>query len=210
MNAITIENRGRREIAGPPGTSGPAPFIWDHERRVLRRNAQDGRRVSLTKREAEVFETLLRIYPRFASREFLMDAVYGLDSEDEPNNQIIDCYLTFIRSKLKNAGFPLWLEAVAQVGWTLSLKPPERVARSSGGPGKPKWSPLLQANADQLWAILQATPGRIVLNADLRRNLDLAPNPTALAMVAWYLRATGRGICFGRRGRLCGYFVEAA
>jgi DNA-binding winged helix-turn-helix (wHTH) protein len=101
----------------PP--SGPFRFSLD----PMQRSAQIGRRrIPLTKAEFRLLECLWERRPRPASRQDLLDHLYG-DGE-QPTDAVIDVIIFKIRHKLKNAGCDdASIEVVRGEGWFLNLEP---------------------------------------------------------------------------------------
>lgn len=65
-------------------------YISDDSREVV----VDGVRVELTGRQTQILAGLVKVYPRVARKEFLMDYVYGNEPEvDEPDQKIIDVFM---------------------------------------------------------------------------------------------------------------------
>lgn len=64
----------------------------------------DGRFALLTGSETEVLTALARAFPRIVTKEALMDALYALKPDEEPEIKIIDVFICKLRKKLKPLG----------------------------------------------------------------------------------------------------------
>ncbi len=64
----------------------------------------DNKSIRLTTNQIILIRALISAYPRTLSTAFLMDCIYGLESE-EPANKIISVYLCKIRKQLKNTNY---------------------------------------------------------------------------------------------------------
>ena len=81
----------------------------------------DGRRLKLTRKQTELLAILIRISPRIARKEFLMDCMYGMAPEvDEPNQKIVDVFVCRIREQLVPTRFRI--ETVWGSGYRLREK----------------------------------------------------------------------------------------
>jgi len=66
----------------------------------------DGKAVKAPKRIRQILETLIEKSPRTVSRDFLMDDLYGLDTdEEEPSNQIISVFISHVRKALAGSNY---------------------------------------------------------------------------------------------------------
>ena len=80
------------------------------------------RRIPLTKGEFRLLECLWTRRPRPASRQDLLDHLYGRD--EHPSDAVIDVIIFKIRQKLRNAGCAdASIEVVRGEGWFLNLEP---------------------------------------------------------------------------------------
>jgi DNA-binding response OmpR family regulator len=104
---------------GADPTRGPFRFSLD----ALQRTALIGRRrIPLTKSEFRLIECLWERRPRPASRQDLLDHLYG--EGDQPSDAVIDVIIFKIRQKLRNAGCnDASIEVVRGEGWYLHLEP---------------------------------------------------------------------------------------
>lgn len=73
-------------------------------RSQCRRHRWGGRVVTLTKAEADVFEVLWKNSGRLVSKEKIMDFLFSLSPDTEPEIKIVDVYVCKIRRKLKGMG----------------------------------------------------------------------------------------------------------
>src|SRR5215213_3183900 len=99
----------RRNLA-PGEQLAFADLTLDTESGTARRG---GRRVALTRREAELLELLLRNARRVVTRELALEDVWG-DGEAVPN--VVDRYVAYLRRKL---GDPPLIQTVRGVGFRL-------------------------------------------------------------------------------------------
>lgn len=91
-----------------------ARLVYDygnHEARV------DGVVIDLTRREVLVLEALLRRFGRMVPRANLMESVFSLDDEVQPN--ALDTQVSRLRRKLADAGSALTINGVRGVGYLL-------------------------------------------------------------------------------------------
>src|SRR5260221_3253684 len=79
--------------------------------------SRGSRPVSLTAKEHELLEHLLRQPRRVFSRDQLLESVWGMDSEAASN--VVDVYIGYLRQKLEEAGEPRLLQTVRGVGYAL-------------------------------------------------------------------------------------------
>jgi DNA-binding response OmpR family regulator len=104
------------------GAAAAGPFLFTLD--PLQRAARIGRRrIPLTKAEFKLVECLWERRPQPASRQDLLDYLYGGD-EDQPSDAVIDVIIFKIRQKLRNAGCTdASIEVVRGEGWFLNLDP---------------------------------------------------------------------------------------
>ncbi|PVM84473.1 DNA-binding response regulator [Caulobacter radicis] len=85
---------------------------------LVQRDAQvDGVSLDLTRREILVLEALLRSFGRMVPRTSLMEAVFSMDDEVQPN--ALDLQVSRLRRKLSTAGSGLAVNVVRGVGYLL-------------------------------------------------------------------------------------------
>ena len=65
----------------------------------------DGEVIKLTRRLFQVLAGILSCDPRLASVGYLMDYVYGAETDDEPGNKIISVMVCKARKKIKHTRF---------------------------------------------------------------------------------------------------------
>lgn len=108
-------------LLNPGGARPDGPFRFSLD--PMQRAALIGRRrIPLTKAEFRLVECLWERRPRPASRQDLLDHLYGAD--DQPSDAVIDVIIFKIRQKLKNAGCAdASIEVVRGEGWFLNLEP---------------------------------------------------------------------------------------
>ncbi len=81
----------------------------------------DGVRIKLTRRQTQALAGLVKVYPRVARKEFLMDYIYGNEPEaDEPELKIIDVFMCKIRKILEPLGYGI--DTIWGVGYRLKDK----------------------------------------------------------------------------------------
>ncbi|NWK94590.1 DNA-binding response regulator [Sphingobium lactosutens] len=84
---------------------------------VSREVVVDGKTLELTRREHLVLETLLRHLGRMVMRPILMEAVFSMDDEVQPN--ALDTHVSRLRRKLSDANSGLVINGVRGVGYLL-------------------------------------------------------------------------------------------
>ena len=85
---------------------------------VLERTLSDGGQLlSLSKREAQLFEVFFKNPGQVLPREVLLSAVWGPDAPVEDGN--LDSYILFLRRRLKALGGALQIKTVRSVGYSL-------------------------------------------------------------------------------------------
>ena len=73
--------------------------------------------VKLTPREFAVLEALARRYPQVVAKSELLDAVWGMDFEGDPN--IVEVYVGYLRRKIDRAEDRVVVKTVRGVGYQL-------------------------------------------------------------------------------------------
>ena len=104
----------RRGAAGPGPVLRVADLTLDPATREVRRGA---RRIGLTAREHAVLEYFLRNPGRVLTRPMLAEHVWGLDFDPESN--IVDVYVGYLRRKIDGPGEPRLLHTVRGAGYVL-------------------------------------------------------------------------------------------
>jgi DNA-binding response OmpR family regulator len=84
-----------------------------------RRVHRDGREVSLTAREFEVLEYLIRHPDQVLSREQILNAVWGFDFD--PGTKVLEVYIGYLRRKLGGSAHGDPIETVRNVGYRLRV-----------------------------------------------------------------------------------------
>jgi DNA-binding response OmpR family regulator len=79
--------------------------------------ARGGRRVALTRTEYSLLELLMRRAGRVVTRENLIEAVWGFDSEVRGNT--LDAFIRLVRDKVDVAGEPKLIHTVRGVGYCM-------------------------------------------------------------------------------------------
>jgi two-component system response regulator MprA len=79
------------------------------------------RPISLTAKEHELLEHLLRQPRRVFTRDQLLEGVWGIDSDAASN--VVDVYVGYLRQKLEEGGEPRLLQTVRGVGYALRENP---------------------------------------------------------------------------------------
>ena len=80
-----------------------------------------GRRISLTAREYALLEYFLRNTGRVLTRPMITQHVWGMDFDPESN--IVDVYVGYLRRKIDADGEPRLLQTVRAAGYSLSAEP---------------------------------------------------------------------------------------
>jgi DNA-binding response OmpR family regulator len=83
-----------------------------------------GRRISLTTREYALLEYFLRNAGRVLTRPMLAEHVWGLDFDPETN--IVDVYVGYLRRKIDREGQPRLLHTVRGAGYVLRANGEDR------------------------------------------------------------------------------------
>lgn len=86
---------------------------------------RSGTPVSLTKREFDLLEYLMKNRGIVLTREQILERVWGLDYEGEAN--VVDVYIRYLRSKLDESFEPKLIHTVRGFGYVLSDKSPTGV-----------------------------------------------------------------------------------
>jgi DNA-binding response OmpR family regulator len=107
----------RRGAASAPVLS-VADLTLDPSTREVRRGR---RRITLTVREYALLEYFMRNAGRVLTRPMLAEHVWGLDFDPESN--IVDVYVGYLRRKLDGPGDPRLLHTVRGAGYALRAEP---------------------------------------------------------------------------------------
>jgi two-component system response regulator MprA len=76
-----------------------------------------GRRVALTRTEYSLLELLMRRAGRVVTRDNLIEAVWGFDSDVRSNT--LDAFIRLVRDKVDVAGEPKLIHTVRGVGYCM-------------------------------------------------------------------------------------------
>lgn len=77
-----------------------------------------GESVTLSNKEFQMLEMMMRAPSQIFSQEQFMDTIWGLDSETEMN--VVWVYISYIRKKLKSLNSRVTIKATRNVGYSLS------------------------------------------------------------------------------------------
>ena len=105
---------GRRGVIAQPVVLAAAGLTLHLGTREVRRG---GRRIELTRTEYAILELLMRNPERVSTREYLIESVWGNDSEIESNT--LDAFVRLLRAKIEATGEPRILTTVRGVGYCL-------------------------------------------------------------------------------------------
>ncbi len=112
--AARLLSRIRRPQLVKPASLTFGGIAMDLDRREVTR---DGAPIALTSREFDLLATLVREPGRVFTREQLIDKVWGLDAEVEPN--VVETYISYLRSKLEQPPAPRMIKTIRRVGYTI-------------------------------------------------------------------------------------------
>lgn len=79
--------------------------------------ASGEKEIRLSAREFEVMKLLLQYGEKNVTKEFILEKVWGYDSEAVENH--VEVYIGFLRKKLKSIGSDLRIEAIRRLGYHL-------------------------------------------------------------------------------------------
>jgi two-component system response regulator MprA len=105
---------GRRGVIAQPVLLEAAGLTLHLGTREVRRG---GKNIELTRTEYALLELLMRNPERVLTREYLIDSVWGNDSEIESNT--LDAFVRLLRAKIEAAGERRILTTVRGVGYCL-------------------------------------------------------------------------------------------
>lgn len=108
------------------------PFRYNQKSRIC---WIDGEEVKLTKREGQVLETLLSSQGDVVSKQTLINSIWGLDFDGDPN--IIDVYISYLRRKI-GQGHEI-LETIRGVGFRLNQRPQSAPVNNDRNPKKAEY-----------------------------------------------------------------------
>lgn len=92
-----------------------ADVVLDPQARTVERAA---RPISLTTREFDLLELLMRHANQVLTRDVILENIWGYH-DDIPESNIVDVYVRYLRNKLAAAGEPRLIQTVRGVGYVL-------------------------------------------------------------------------------------------
>ncbi|MDX1690434.1 MAG: response regulator transcription factor [Acidimicrobiia bacterium] len=84
---------------------------------ATRRCERDGTDIELTQREFSLLEALMRRAPEVAERHSLLDAVWGTDTDVDPN--VLEVYIGYLRRKVDDPFDERMIQTVRGVGYRM-------------------------------------------------------------------------------------------
>ena len=84
---------------------------------ATRECSRNGTTVALTPREFSVLETLMRRSPHVVAKSELLDAVWGIDFEGDPN--IVEVYVGYLRRKIDRPFGADTVKTIRGIGYQL-------------------------------------------------------------------------------------------
>jgi DNA-binding response OmpR family regulator len=87
---------------------------------ATRSAARNGRRIALTAREYALLDYFLRNVDRVLTRPMILQRVWGFGFDPETN--IVDVYVRYLRRKIDADGEPRLLRTVRRAGYMLSAE----------------------------------------------------------------------------------------
>ncbi|MCL6592940.1 MAG: response regulator transcription factor, partial [Alicyclobacillus sp.] len=100
-----------------PDTLQVGPFAIHWTTRTITRNGQT---LSLTAKEFQLLELLIRNHGKVMSKELILDRVWGPDADVIGN--AVENYVHFLRKKLDTPGQPSYIETVRGVGYVFRVR----------------------------------------------------------------------------------------
>ncbi|MFD1774710.1 response regulator transcription factor [Paenibacillus rhizophilus] len=79
--------------------------------------SKNGTAIDLTKREFEILQVLMENLGRAMTREMLMEAIWGYDSEVD--SKAVDVYISYIRNKIDEPGRPSLIQTLRGLGYVM-------------------------------------------------------------------------------------------
>lgn len=104
------------------GSEVEIPLTLLHERGMVVAN---GKFAMLTGHEAMLLQKLSEVFPRMLSKEAILEWMYQINPDKEPEIKIVDVYICKIRKKIKPLGIEI--DAHRGGGYALSAKSRLRV-----------------------------------------------------------------------------------
>jgi DNA-binding response OmpR family regulator len=107
-----------RRTGGLTGTDvmTVGPFSLDLTQRIVMKN---GEPLSLTMKEFQLLELLMRNHGKVLSKEIILDRVWGPDASVIGN--AVENYVHFLRKKIDEPGQPSFIETVRGVGYVFKV-----------------------------------------------------------------------------------------
>jgi len=112
-----LRSLARRGAAARPKVIKVADLHVDPGAMEVSRNNQT---INLTPREFAVLETLVRRSPQVVGKHELLDAVWGMDFEGDPN--IVEVYIGYLRNKIDRPFNTKTIKTVRGVGYQLTAQ----------------------------------------------------------------------------------------
>lgn len=117
MMNLDLSERETCPLCGGKYEGHKGIYISDNSTEIV----VDGVSIRLTRRQTQTLAALVKVYPRVASKDFLMDYVYGNEPEaDEPEPKIFDVFMCRLRKILEPLGYEI--ETIWGVGYKLKDK----------------------------------------------------------------------------------------
>ncbi|SFU52972.1 response regulator transcription factor [Alicyclobacillus macrosporangiidus] len=113
---IRALTRRTGNVSGPD-TLTVGPFSMHLAERTIFR---DGQPLSLTAKEFQLLELLMRNHGKVMSKELILDRVWGPDAEVIGN--AVENYVHFLRKKIDVPGRPSYIETVRGVGYVFRVR----------------------------------------------------------------------------------------
>lgn len=113
---IRALTRRTGNVSGPD-TLTVGPFSMHLAERTIFR---DGQPLSLTAKEFQLLELLMRNHGKVMSKELILDRVWGPDAEVIGN--AVENYVHFLRKKIDVPGQPSYIETVRGVGYVFRVR----------------------------------------------------------------------------------------
>ena len=91
-------------------------ILLDHDRLLLRKEESE---INLTLKEADLMEFLILRKGLIASKELIIEKLWGFDSEAEHNN--VEVYISFLRKKLSFLKSEVGIKTTRGIGYSLEV-----------------------------------------------------------------------------------------
>jgi DNA-binding response OmpR family regulator len=106
---------GRRGHKASSGSITVGSLELDRAQHLLRR---DGQEIPITRKEFLILELLMRRMNQVVSRDQLIEAGWGFDADVSDNS--IDFYISSLRSKVDQKGYPSLIRTIRSIGYSFS------------------------------------------------------------------------------------------